>query len=205
MCMRIHILLSTPYHAARFRGQRDFEVRWDFEEIRYIRKHRRKKMDINFANEGEIGENFQLYGTLDVCIWLTGSVMGSVMPMICPASFHSGRSGTEGACTLNVTGPCSVCVCVCVCVCECVEQWLLYACLPAPSRLVVYRKFTGLSNPKFRGETIPTNINTNHTLKVEQSHHPVALFKQHRVLLKPNSQTIYHQQQVEAIVTKGVD
>ena len=42
--------------------------------------------------------------------------MGRVMLMICPLNFHSGRSGMDGVCTLNVTGPCSVCVCVCVCV-----------------------------------------------------------------------------------------
>ena len=29
-----HTLLSTLYHAARFQGQRDFEVQRDFEEIR---------------------------------------------------------------------------------------------------------------------------------------------------------------------------
>ena len=54
MSVRIRKLLSTPYHVARFRGrrllgrvgryidaatfpgQRDFEVRRDFEEIRYL-------------------------------------------------------------------------------------------------------------------------------------------------------------------------
>lgn len=45
---------------------------------------------------------------------LTGSVIGRVTLMICPASFHSGRSGTDGAWTLNVTAPCSKrCVHVC--------------------------------------------------------------------------------------------
>ena len=48
MRVRIRKLLSTPYHVARFRGQRllgrvgrkmrqDFEVRRDFEEIQYKR------------------------------------------------------------------------------------------------------------------------------------------------------------------------
>ena len=36
MRVRIRKLRSIPYHAARFRGRRDFEVRRDFEEIRYI-------------------------------------------------------------------------------------------------------------------------------------------------------------------------
>ena len=47
--------------------------------------------------------------------------MGRVMEMICPFSFHSGRSGMLGISTLNMTGPlCGVCVCMCVCVCVCV-------------------------------------------------------------------------------------
>ena len=31
--------------------------------------------------------------------------MGKVMLRTCPLNFQSGRSGTEGACTLNVTAP----------------------------------------------------------------------------------------------------